>query len=183
MLPTCRVSQSGGCRSMTESAVVLVGPMGAGKSTVGALVARRLGRDFIDVDARIVEQQGREISEIFATDGEQEFRRLELEATGQALADCGVVALGGGAVVTPQVREALGGHHVFWLTTSVGEATARMGRDSGRPLLAGNVAANWTRIATLREPLYAEVADHRISTSGQHPDQVARTICQLLEDM
>lgn len=167
---------------MTEPAIVLVGPMAVGKSTVGPILARRLDRTFTDVDELIVAEQGREISEIFATDGEQAFRAIELETTLRALATGGVVALGGGAVVTPALRQALGDHTVIWLTATVDDAVLRVGQSTDRPLLVGDVAGNWSRLADQREAWYREVADHRVVTSGRKPNQVARIICELLED-
>lgn len=166
---------------MTEPAIVLVGPMAVGKSTVGPILARRLGRSFTDVDELIVAEQGRPISEIFATQGEAGFRAMELETTVRVLAAGGVVALGGGAVVTPALREALGAHTVIWLTATVDDAVRRVGQGTDRPLLVGDVAGNWSRLAAQREAWYREVADHRVVTSGRKPNQVARVICELLK--
>lgn len=164
-----------------KPAVVLVGPMAVGKSTVGPILARKLRRDFIDVDEQIVEETGREISDIFATDGEQAFREIELAVTLRMLKSGGVIALGGGAVVTPQLRAALGNHRVFWLTATVTDAVRRVGDKTDRPLLVGDVAGNWARIAAQREALYAEVAEYKIVTSKRNPSQVAREIVELVE--
>lgn len=159
-------------------AIVLVGPPAVGKSTVGALLARRLGMDFIDVDQRIEEQEQRPITEIFADQGEPAFRQLELAATTAALAEGGVVALGGGAVTNPRLRAALAGHQVVWLRASVREAVQRVGNTTNRPLLNGDVAGHWSRLAAAREPLYAEVATLEISTDHRTPSQVARAVIE-----
>ena len=120
--------------------VVLVGPMGAGKSTVAAILAERWGVSVRDTDADIEATEGREISEIFVDDGEAHFRELERAAVAKALAEHdGVLALGGGAVLDPGTREALAGHEVVFLNVGLSDAVKRVGLGVGRPLLLGNV--------------------------------------------
>lgn len=166
---------------MTEPlTIVLVGPPAVGKSTVGAVLARKLGVRFVDVDQMIEAREERPISAIFATDGEACFRAIELDATLTALGEGGVVALGGGAVTNPQLRAALAGHHVVWLRASQGEAVRRVGNTRTRPLLAGDVAGNWSRLATEREPHYAEVASITIETDRRTPAQIARLVIERL---
>ena len=166
---------------MTDSpAVVLVGPPAVGKSTVGALLAGRLGVSFCDVDTVIERQQDRPITEIFAELGEPAFRRLELEATLAALAAGGVLALGGGAVTNAQLRAALAGHRVVWLRTTVHEAVRRVGGSTTRPLLTGDVAGNWKRLASQRAPHYEEVATIVVDTAGRTPAPVAAEIVDQL---
>lgn len=157
-------------------AIVLVGPPAVGKSTVGAVLARKLAADFTDVDQMIEDGEGRPITEIFATEGEAAFRELELAATLEALANGGVVALGGGAVTNPAVRAALHGYRVVWLRATVREAVQRVGTTTNRPLLAGDVAGRWSRLAEARELLYAEVATLAVDTDRRTPAQVARTV-------
>lgn len=165
---------------MPEPSIVLVGPPAVGKSTVGAILARRLGCGFTDVDELIEESQQRPISEIFATQGEAHFRELEYEATMGAL-DCGgVVALGGGAVTNPRLRTGLAGHNVVWLRASASEAVLRVGDTTTRPLLHGDVRAKWDRLASEREPLYAEVATVVVDTDRRAPSKVARLIIEEL---
>lgn len=170
---------------MTELAkprtLVLVGPPAVGKSTVGAVLARRLGVDFCDVDELIVQRTGRPITEIFATDGESGFRAIELDATRAALAAGGVVALGGGAVTNSELRADLATHEVIWLQASVREAVLRVGPTTIRPLLVGDVAGRWSKLASDREPLYAAVATLTISTDNQTPAQIARQIIEQLD--
>lgn len=161
--------------------IVLVGPPAVGKSTVGAVLARKLGVAFTDVDQWVEAHEGRPIAKIFATDGEARFRQMELDATLAALRDGGVVALGGGAVTNPQLRAALAGHHVVWLTASLREAVLRVGATTTRPLLAGDVAGRWSRLAADREPHYAAVATVRVETDHRTPAQVARLVMERLD--
>ncbi|MDI9628708.1 MAG: shikimate kinase [Acidobacteriota bacterium] len=156
--------------------IVLIGPPAVGKSTVGASLARRLGVPFSDVDQLIEDREQRAISEIFASDGEGGFRAIELDVTLAALDAGGVVALGGGAVTNASLRAALRGHHVIWLRASVQEAVQRVGETTTRPLLVGDVAGSWTRLAQQREPLYAEVATVVVDTDHRTPAQVAHIV-------
>ncbi len=117
---------------------VLVGLPGSGKSTIGRRLAKALGVELLDTDAAIEKKTGRTIADIFAQDGEQEFRRIEEDVIRDALA-ChdGVLSLGGGAVTSPGVREALAGHTVVYLEISAAEGVRRTGGTTVRPLLAG----------------------------------------------
>lgn len=145
-------------------ALVFVGPMGAGKSSVGKRVARALGRPFLDTDKAIAAAHG-PIPEIFANLGEQHFRRLERAAVASALSTGGVVALGGGAVLDADTRADLRAHDVVLLTVLPHVVQRRIASGS-RPLLAGaDPAEAWARIAQERRPLYDEVADVVFDTS------------------
>lgn len=164
------------------SALVLVGAPGSGKSTVGALVSRMLGLPFTDVDAVIEQDAGKPVADIFAVDGEPEFRRLEVQHTLAVLAErSGVVSLGGGAVTSPEVRAALGGHRVVWLRVSAGQAARRAGLSEARPLLLGNVRGTLIRLLAERTPLYEEVATLLVDTDDRRPAQVARAVVAELE--
>ena len=156
---------------MTAS-VVLVGAPGSGKSTVGALLARRLGVPFTDVDAVIEDRAGRSIAEIFADDGEPAFRRLEGETTAELLLQPGVLSLGGGAVLSATTRASLRGHRVVWLQVSAARAVSRVGLNEARPLLLGNVRGRLIRLLAERTPLYAEVATEQVDTDDQDPEAV-----------
>ncbi len=160
--------------------IVLVGPPAVGKSTVGAALATRLGIGFCDVDEVIEAEQGRAITEIFAELGEPGFRRLELDATLAALSAGGVVALGGGAVTNAALRSALEAHQVIWLRTTAQEAVRRVGASTTRPLLNGDVAGNWTRLAAQRAPLYQQVATVAVDTAGRSPTGIVDEIIGLL---
>ncbi|WP_051172146.1 shikimate kinase [Microbacterium indicum] len=145
-------------------AVVLIGPMGAGKSSIGRRLAKRLGVRFLDTDAMIVREHG-PIAELFAAWGEPAFRAIEREAVREAIASAGVVALGGGAVLSPETQDLLGGHLVVHLTVSERTVAARI-RGQKRPLLnQGDAVAEWKRIAAERAPLYDRLADVTFDTS------------------
>ena len=152
--------------------VVLVGAPGSGKSTVGALLAERLGVPFADVDAEIEQRTGRSIAEIFADDGEPAFRALEEQVTAELLGTTGVLSLGGGAVLSSSTRAALRGHRVVWLQVSAATAVQRVGLNEARPLLLGNVRGRLIKLLAERTPLYAEVATERVDTDTQTPDEV-----------
>ncbi|WP_369202024.1 shikimate kinase [Streptomyces sp. PU-14G] len=167
---------------MSGPAVVLVGPMGAGKSTVGALLAARLGVTCRDTDQDIVEAAGKPISEIFLDEGEPHFRELERAAVRTALAEhTGVLALGGGAVLADETRALLAGQPVAFLEMGVSEAVKRVGLDAARPLLMINPRQQWRTLMEERRPLYTEVARVVVSTQDRTPEQVADEILAALQ--
>ena len=162
--------------------VVLVGPPGSGKSTVGRLLADRLGVEFRDTDSDIEAAAGKTVSDIFVEDGEARFRELELEAVTRALADYdGVLALGGGAVVNPVVRERLSGHRVVFLDVGLAAASERVGFAQSRPLLVLNPRAELKRLMTERRPHYEAVATSVVMTDDRDPDDVAKDVEASLE--
>lgn len=158
--------------------LVLVGPPGAGKSTVGKVLARRLGVGFTDVDALIVERAGKPIADMFLQDGEAAFRALEREVVAEALTGVdGVLALGGGSVLADETRAALRGHRVVHLTVSLADGLRRTGMSSARPLLAGvNPRATFKALLDARAPLYREVATVEVDTARRSANQVARAV-------
>lgn len=162
--------------------MVLVGPMGAGKTTVAELLAQRWGVAVRDTDADIVAAQGREISDIFVDDGEATFRALEREAVARALAEHdGVLSLGGGAVLDEGTRALLADHTVVFLQVGLTDAVKRVGLGTSRPLLMGNVRARVKALLDERTPVYASVATHTVDTDGRTPDEVADEVESLLE--
>lgn len=164
-------------------AVVLVGPPGAGKTTVGTVLAERLGLPLHDTDHAIEHAAGRSISDIFLEDGEPVFRALERAEVARALEqERGVLALGGGAVLDPDTRGRLDGHAVVFLDVSIADASKRVGFDQSRPLLAVNPRASWTALMNARRPLYEQVAVHRVDTAGRAPAEIAVEIIGLLEE-
>lgn len=161
--------------------VVLVGPPGAGKSTVGKRVAKRLGVDFRDTDADIVATAGKPIAEIFIDDGEDLFRALEREAVARALQEHeGVLSLGGGAVLSEQTRALLQQHTVVLLDVDLSHATQRVGLNRDRPVLALNPRAQLKILLEQRMPLYREVAGVIVDTSSRSLPQVVDAVLDAL---
>ncbi|MFI1202261.1 shikimate kinase [Streptomyces sp. BHT-5-2] len=167
---------------MTAPVVVLVGPPGAGKSTVGALLAARLGVGYRDTDADIVVTADKPIAEIFIEDGEGHFRELERAAVRTALdGHRGVLSLGGGAVMDDGTRKLLTGLPVVFLDVELADAVKRVGLDAPRPLLAVNPRKQWRELMERRRPLYTEVARAVIATGGRTPEDIADAIVDALE--
>jgi shikimate kinase len=163
---------------------VLVGLPGSGKSTIGRRLARALDVTMLDTDAAIEQKTGRTIADIFATEGEQEFRRIEHDVVKAALEEHdGVLALGGGAITTEGVRDALAGHTVVYLEISAAEGVRRTGGSAVRPLLAGpDRDEKYRALMAQRVPFYRELATIRVNTNRRHPGAVVRYIVARLED-
>ena len=143
-------------------AIVLVGPMGVGKTSIGKKLARTLDLPFVDSDQLIVRDHG-EIPKLFETLGEAGFRRIEEDAVLVAISSPAVVATGGGAVLSPQTRTALTQTAVVYLETDGNHMASRLSGGS-RPLLQ-NGMADWRKIYEARRPLYEQVADLTVDTS------------------
>jgi len=163
---------------------VLIGLPGSGKSTIGRRLARAMGLEMLDTDAMIEEQQGRSIAEIFATEGEPGFRRIEEQVIREALeSHDGILSLGGGAVTTAGVRDALAGHTVVYLEISAAEGIRRTGGSTVRPLLAGpDRAEKYRELMSRRVPIYRRTATIRINTNRRNPGAVVRHIVGRLEN-
>ena len=160
---------------------VVVGLMGAGKTTVGTLLAEALGVPFRDVDADIEAVAGKSISVIFVDDGEEQFRALERRAVAAALEEFdGVLALGGGAILAETTRAALAGHTVVYLSVELADAISRVGLGQGRPLLALNPRATLRHLLEQRRPLYDEVATLTVTTDGRTPEDITAEILKWL---
>lgn len=158
---------------MTAPVLVLVGPPGAGKTTVGRLAAERLGVGFRDTDSDVETAAGKSIPEVFFDDGEEAFRELEAQAVERALAEHGgVLSLGGGAVLSEQTRQRLKEHRVVFLAVGLSDGVKRIGMSAARPVLQLNPRAQLAQLLAERLPLYREVASREVSTDGKTPEEV-----------
>jgi shikimate kinase len=166
---------------------VLIGPPGAGKTTVGGLLAGLLDVGYLDTDASVEAVAGKPVSDIFVEDGEPTFRELERTAVAAAVAGNGapgagnIVGLGGGAVLDDSTRALLAGHQVVYLETSFTELVKRVGLDRPRPLLIGiNPRAQLKALLEQRQPVYAGLAKITVNTDGREPAQIAAQIAALI---
>jgi shikimate kinase len=162
---------------MTSPVAVLIGPPGAGKSTVGPLLAALLGAEFTETDAMVERTAGKPVSDIFISDGEPVFRDLERAAVARALDQHrGILALGGGAVMDPRTRQRLAGHRVVYLQTGFAAAVRRVGLDSPRPLLLGNPRGRMRELLAERVGVYAALAQITVVTDDRDPQEIADEI-------
>ena len=171
---------------MTGPLAILIGPMAAGKTSVGRTLASRVGVDFADLDALIVAADGRSIPEIFAADGEPALPAVAERGPAtlaRALEEhSGVLSLGGGAPLHPASRELLRGRPVILLEIDETVASRRLTHGAGRPLLEGDdPLARWRELARLRSPIYRELATRHIDAGHGSPAHVARTIIRMLQ--
>ncbi|MGC3994386.1 MAG: shikimate kinase [Propionicimonas sp.] len=158
--------------------IVLVGFMGAGKTTVGRLLAGELGVPFVDADEAIEAAQGRSVPEIFAAEGEEGFRRIEAETiAGLLAADDIVLALGGGALGSERVRDAVTAHRVVLLDVPLAEALARVGGDTNRPMLRN---PDLPALYEGRQQAYRDAAHHVVGADGLAPREVVDAVLAAL---
>ena len=169
--------------SAARPIVVLVGPPGAGKSTIGRRLARALNADLVDTDELIEEATGKACGEVFSELGEPAFRELEARHVADALNHDGVVSLGGGAILTESTRELLREHDVVWIDVSVAEGVRRTAGERTRPVLAADdPVEHYRNLLETRRPLYEEVSTFRVRTNSRSPQQVVAEILHHLED-
>lgn len=165
-------------------AASLIGPPGAGKSSVGKSLAQKLGLTFHDTDHLIEERTGMSVSEIFLDKGEMYFRELEKEIVGLEVQGFdGVLSLGGGSVMDPLTAQLLSDcpDPVIFLDVSLSSAAPRIGFNRDRPLLVGNPRAKWQELMNIRRPIYEKLATITVLTDSSTPSQVAQEIIALLE--
>ena len=163
--------------------VILIGPPGAGKSSVGKSLARLLQEEFIDTDLVIAARENKSISEIFVDQGEPYFRKVEEEVLLDVLKNHkGVLSLGGGAPLSPSAQSAIkeSGSTVIFLDVSLAAAAPRVGFNRDRPLLLGNPRAQWQELMNTRRPIYESLAQHQVVTDKLSPTQAANAIVTLL---
>ncbi|MED7922924.1 shikimate kinase [Nonomuraea sp. LP-02] len=161
---------------MTAKAV-LIGPPGSGKTTLGRLLADRLGVGFRDTDTDVEAVAGKPVSDIFVEDGEARFRELEHEAVRRALAEHdGVLSLGGGAVLHPETQALLAGHHVVYLQVGLADAVQRVGLASARPLLVLSPRSQLKKLMEERRPIYERLAAVTVTTDQREPAELADEI-------
>lgn len=159
--------------------IILIGPMGAGKSTVGEILASDFATQWRDTDQMICSQTGREISDIFTEDGENSFRAIEKIILRTALLeDSTVLSLGGGACVNSDSQSALraSGSFIAYLKISLAEVSSRVGFNRDRPLLLGSPRAQWQSLMNERAPIYESLADMIIEVDGKSAQQIAEEI-------
>ena len=159
--------------------LILIGPPGCGKSTVGAALAQKLTIDFIDTDVAIESSYGHKISDIFVDKGEEFFRDLEFNTLGQSLMvqDC-VLSLGGGAPIAQRAQDILktAKAPIFFLDVSLAVAAPRVGFNRDRPLLLGNPRAQWQSLAETRRPIYESLASFIIKVDAMSVEEVVDAI-------
>lgn len=164
--------------------VVLIGPPGSGKSSVGARLARVLGTELRDTDTDIEATEGRSVADIFVSDGEAYFRQLERVAVARAIAEhTGVLSLGGGAPIDEETQAVLtkyvaDGGVVVFLDISLTAAVPRVGLNATRPLLLGNPRQKWLALMNDRRPVYERLATMTVLTDNRRPSHIAAEIAQ-----
>ena len=164
--------------------IVLIGPPGAGKSSIGKALAKELNLNFIDSDSEIEKISHKRISEIFIEDGEPAFRLLEVDVDRKILADFeGVISLGGGAPINPEIQEVLqdANYPVVFIDVSIAQAATRIGFNKDRPLLLVNPRQQWISLMNDRRPIYEKLASQTISSDNQKPHEVAKQISDKLK--
>ncbi len=164
--------------------IVLIGPPGAGKSSIGKALAKELNLNFIDSDSEIEKISHKKISEIFIEDGEPAFRLLEVDVVRKVLADFdGVISLGGGAPINKEIQEVLqdANYPVVFIDVSIAQAATRIGFNKDRPLLLVNPRQQWISLMNDRRPIYEKLASQTISSDNQKPHEVAKLISDKLK--
>jgi shikimate kinase len=166
------------------SRILLIGPPGAGKSTVGVALAKELRMQFVDTDQLIEKETGKSITDIFVVDGEPHFRALEVEALKSVLTlEIAVISLGGGAPISEEAQRVIknSNSHVVFLDVSLATAAPRVGFNRDRPLLLGNPRAQWQALSDERRPIYELLADECIKVDDMSVVQIVTEIKEKLQ--
>jgi shikimate kinase len=164
--------------------IVLIGPPGAGKSSIGRVLAKELSLPFIDSDGEIEKSAGKKISEIFVDDGEPYFRALEVEKVKELLQEFeGVISLGGGAPINSEISQTLGAasYPVIFIDVSIAQAATRIGFNKDRPLLLINPRQQWMNLMSERRPIYEKLATDTVSSDSKKPHEVAKIIVEKIK--
>jgi len=165
--------------------IVLIGPPGAGKSSVGKALAKELSLPFIDSDSEIEKAAGKKISEIFVEDGEPHFRAMEVDKVKQLLRDfTGVISLGGGAPINKEISHILEtvDYPVIFIDVSIAQAAIRIGFNKDRPLLLINPRQQWINLMSQRRPVYEKLATDTVSSDSKKPHEVAKIILEKIKE-
>ena len=163
--------------------IVLIGPPGAGKSSIGRSLSKEMDMPFIDSDSEIEKIAQKKISEIFVDDGEQAFRKIEVEVVSNLLRNfSGVIALGGGAPMNAEIQIKLekSDFPVIFIDVSISQAANRVGFNKDRPLLLINPRQQWMNLMTERRPIYERLATNTVSSDNNKPAEVAKIIREKL---
>ena len=164
--------------------IVLIGPPGAGKSSIGRALAKELSLPFIDSDGEIEKSTSKKISEIFVDDGEPHFRALEVEKVRELLQEFeGVISLGGGAPINLEISQILGvaSYPVIFIDVSIAQAATRIGFNKDRPLLLINPRQQWMNLMSERRPIYEKLATDTVSSDSKKPHEVAKIIVEKIK--
>jgi len=164
--------------------IVLIGPPGAGKSSIGRALAKELLLAFMDSDGEIEKSAGKKISEIFVDDGEPHFRALEVEKVRELLQEFeGVISLGGGAPINSEISQILGAasYPVIFIDVSIAQAATRIGFNKDRPLLLINPRQQWMNLMSERRPIYEKLATDTVSSDSKKPHEVAKIIVEKIK--
>lgn len=166
---------------MSKPRVVLVGPPGAGKTTIGHRLASTLSIPFIDTDQLIEKEYGKACGDVFSELGEATFRDVEREAISLALSNHGIVSVGGGAVTTQATRDLFAGHTVVWLDVSDEAGFARTSAEGTRPVLeAENPKEHYAKLLATRRDWYRDVSMYRVRTDDKRPTAIVGEILEII---
>ena len=165
--------------------VILIGPMGSGKTTIGSLLAEKLGLSFRDTDHLIEEQEGKTVSQIFLDQGEDAFRAIEKRVLREELLTDGtVLSLGGGAPISMDAQSALRAiaSHIIFLDISLSTVAPRIGFNRDRPLLLNNPRGQWQTLMEARRPIYEAIADTIINVDDKSEEEIVTIVLSSLEE-